>query len=167
MQTVVTPPPIAQTFPTVLPPTTKELRQLVAAGENRGWQRSLSEIVSELSRPLPIDYLSVKSLKGEKIIYLDLHTSVWILDYICPGWQVEFRESQISDRAIVTARLTLLCKEGSFSRESIGSELIDDQYFGGFMPDSESQAFRRACSRFGLGRYLYEKSVINALKKKM
>jgi hypothetical protein len=154
------------TTPSILPSTRRELRQLVAAGENRGWKRSLSVVTSELSRPLPDDYLSCKTLKGEKIIYVDVHTCAWILDYICPGWQVEFRESQISDRAIVTARLTLLCEEGTFSRESFGSDSTDDEYFGGFMADAESQAFRRACSRYGLTRYLYEKSVINTLKRR-
>jgi hypothetical protein len=153
-------------LPSVLPPTKKELRQAIANGANLGWKRSLSTVISELSRPLPDDYLSAKTLKGEKIIYVDVHTLSWILDYVAPGWQVEFRESQISDRAVVTARLTLLCEEGSFTRESFGSDSTDDQYFGGFMADSESQAFRRASSRFGLCRYLYEKSVINMLKKR-
>lgn len=159
--------PIPTILPSVLPATKKELRQAIANGANLGWKRSLLVIISELSRPLPDDYLSCKSLKGEKIIYVDVHTLTWILDYVTPGWQVEFRESQISDRAVVTARLTLLCEEGSFTRESFGSELTNDQYFGGFMPDCESQAFRRACSRFGLGRYLYEKSVINQLKNRL
>lgn len=161
MQTLI------QTAVSPLPPTKKELRQLVASGSNLGWKRSLVDITSELSRPLPNEYLSVKTLKGEKIIYIDVHTCVWILDYICPGWQVEFRESQISNSAIVTAKLTLLCEEGIFVRESIGSDTTNDEFFGGFMADSEAQAFRRACSRFGLGRYLYTKEVVNALKAKL
>jgi hypothetical protein len=70
------------TTPSILPPTKRELRQLVAAGENRGWKRSLSDVISELSRPLPLDYLSLKTLKGEKIIYVDVHTCAWILDLL-------------------------------------------------------------------------------------
>lgn len=66
----------------------------------------------------------------------------------------------------MTAKLTILAEEGFFVRESIGSDFIDDEYYGSFSSDSEAMAFRRVCSRFGLGRYLYNSEVIEALRRK-
>ncbi len=150
-----------------LPPTRRELRHALAKGQNQGWKRPFSEVLADLHKPVPDDYLSWKSLKGERIIYLEWHICNQILDYITPGWQIEIRENQISNRAVVTAKLSLLCDEGIFSRESTGSDDVDDEFFGGFMPDAESQAMRRAAARFGLGLYLYDKGVINSLKKRI
>ncbi len=64
------------------------------------------------------------------------------------------------------ASLTLLCEEGAITRVSLGSDDLADEYFGGPLPDAESQAFRRAAVRFGLGVYLYDKSIAEALKRR-
>lgn len=148
----------------VLPPTKRELRQMIAKGENLGWKRPFTQILANLHGQLPYDYLSVKELKGNKIIYLQWHTCNMILDFVAPGWGIKLRENQISDRAVVTAKITLMAEEGLFSRESTGSDDTADVNFGGFMPDAESQAMRRAAARFDLRLYLYDPAVINWLK---
>ena len=49
----------------------------------------------------------------------------------------------------------------------LGSDELGDQYFGGPLPDAESQAMKRAAARFGLGLYLYDKAIINSLKRRL
>lgn len=150
----------------ILPPTRSDLRRLLSHGVNLG-KRLFIDTIADLHKPLPDEYISSKSLKGEKILYLDWHTANMILDYVAPNWEISMDYGQIGDRGIVKAKITLHCEDGSFSRESIGSDNTEDEYFGGFMPDAESQAMRRAAARFGLGLYLYDKGVINAIKKRI
>jgi hypothetical protein len=85
---------------------------------------------------------------------------------VAPNWEVSLDYGQLGDRAIVKAKITLYCEEGCFSRESIRSDDIEDKYYGGFMPDAESQAMRRAAARFGLGLYLYDKAIAQQIKKR-
>jgi hypothetical protein len=150
----------------ILPPTRSDLRRLLSHGVNLG-KRLFIDTIADLHKPLPDEYISSKSLKGEKILYLDWHTANMILDYVAPNWEISMDYGQIGDRGIVKAKITLHCEDGSFSRESIGSDNTEDEYFGGFMPDAESQAMRRAAARFGLGLYLYDKAIINAIKKRI
>ena len=150
----------------ILPPTRSDLRRLLSHGVNLG-KRLFIDTIADLHKPLPDEYNSSKSLKGEKILYLDWHTANMILDYVAPNWEISMDYGQIGDRGIVKAKITLHCEDGSFSRESIGSDNTEDEYFGGFMPDAESQAMRRTAARFGLGLYLYDKAIINAIKKRI
>lgn len=152
----------------ILPETRSELRRLLTAGINLGWKRSLSVVIADLSKPLPDEFINwkdswSKGKKGNPIPYIKWSDANLILDYITPGWQIELRENQISDRAIVTAKITLLCEEGLFARESTGSDETTDNMFGGFMPDAESQAVRRAAAKFGLGLYLYDSAIVKFL----
>jgi hypothetical protein len=148
----------------VLPQTRSELRRLLASACHCGWARPLNEVISDLSKPLPFEMVSWFSKKGQDIPYIKWHDANMILDYIAPGWQVEIdHPGQVGDRVTTRATLSLLCAEGSFSRSSTGSDDLADDHFGGPVPDCESQAFRRAAARFGLGLYLYDKSVADAL----
>ncbi len=153
---------------TVLPATRTELRRLIAHGTNLGWKRSLTEVIADLSKPIPYELISWKPIfkKGKRdgeVPFISWTDCVLILEFITPGWTVTVRENQLGDRAVVSATITLLCAEGRFSRSSIGSENLEDENFGGPLPDAESQSFRRACTRFGLGLYLYDKKVVEYL----
>lgn len=150
----------------VLPATRSALRRAIATGQNRGWARPLAEIQADLCRPLPDDYISWFNKKGVWIPYLTWTDANLILDYVAPGWQCDISENQVGDRVVVKCSLTLLCAEGQISRCSLGSDGLDDDAYGGPLPDSESQAFRRAAVRFGLGIYLYDRSIIDALKRR-
>jgi hypothetical protein len=150
---------------TVLPATRSDLRKMLCHGVNLG-KRLFVDTIADLHKPIPDEYICSKSLKGEKIIFLDWHTTNMILDYVAPNWEVSLDYGQIGDRAIVKAKITLYCEDGCFSRESIGSDDTEDKYFGGFMPDAESQAMRRAAARFGLGLYLYDKAIAQQIKKR-
>lgn len=150
----------------ILPATRSELRRLLAQGINRGWKRPLSEIQADLIRPLPDDFISWFQKKSTWIPYLSWTDANLILDYVAPGWSCDIQENQIGDRATVKCSLTILSAEGTITRCSLGSDGLEDENFGGFLPDAESQAFRRAAVRFGLCTYLYDKDVVAALKRR-
>jgi hypothetical protein len=59
-------------------------------------------------------------------------------------------ESTISGKIVVTCRLTV---DGLGSHSGLGEEWADNENAG---TSAEAQAFKRACSCFGLGRYLYD-----------
>src|SRR5579862_7832683 len=56
----------------------------------------------------------------------------------------------ISGKIVVTCRLTI---DGLGSHSGLGEEWADNENAG---TAAEAQAFKRACSCFGLGRYLYD-----------
>src|SRR5271169_980445 len=59
-------------------------------------------------------------------------------------------ESIISGKIVVTCKLTI---NGLGSHSGLGEEWADNENAG---TAAEAQAFKRACSCFGLGRYLYD-----------
>ena len=59
-------------------------------------------------------------------------------------------ESTISGKIVVTCKLTI---DGLGSHSGLGEEWADNENAG---TSAEAQAFKRACSCFGLGRYLYD-----------
>ncbi len=150
----------------ILPATRSELRRLLAQGINRGWKRSLIEIQADLIRPLPDDFISWFQKRSTWIPYLTWTDANLILDYCAPGWSCDIQENQVGDRVVVKATLTLLCAEGQITRSSLGSDGLDDENFGGPLPDAESQAFRRSAVRFGLCACLYDREVVAALKRR-
>src|SRR5580704_1625242 len=56
----------------------------------------------------------------------------------------------ISGKIVVTCRVTI---DGMGSHSGLGEEWADNENAG---TSAEAQAFKRACSCFGLGRYLYD-----------
>lgn len=150
----------------ILPANRSELRRLLVQGKNRGWKRPLNEIQADLIRPLPDEFISWFKKAGNWIPYLSWSDANMILDYCAPGWSCDVSENQVGDRVVVKASLTLLCAEGRITRSSLGSDDLADENFGGPLPSSESQAFRRAAARFNLGLYLYDASVVAMLKRK-
>lgn len=156
----------SQKVESILPANRSELRRLLVQGQNRGWKRPLAQVTADLMRPLPDCFISWLKKSNNSIPYLTWTDANMILDYVSPGWSCDVTENQIGDRVVVKAKLTLLCEEGRISRCSLGSDDLADEHFGGPLPDAESQAFRRATVRFGLGVYLYDKSVVEALKRR-
>src|SRR5580700_3449798 len=59
-------------------------------------------------------------------------------------------EGTISGKIVVTCKLTI---DGLGSHSGLGEEWADNENAG---TSAEAQAFKRACSCFGLGRYLYD-----------
>jgi len=121
-------------------------------------QLSLSQIEEILSRPLPKSMLRTKTIKGNKITYLSWFDANRILSKYCPGWTWEITKFEISsDRVFLVGRLTIPTSEGNVYREASGTESLNCSSYGDPSSNAESMAFRRACAKFGLGLYLYDK----------
>ncbi len=112
-----------------------------------------SELIKRLSEPFPepLIYWRVGSVSRDKkraqaLPYADPRVYEDRLNGLCPGdWSVSFRpwgESRI------ICDLTV----HGVTRASTGEE--NDSFAPGMA--AEAQAFKRACSKFGLGRYLYD-----------
>jgi len=121
-------------------------------------QLSLSQIEEILSRPLPKSMLRTKTIKGNKITYLSWFDANRILSKYCVGWTWEIVNVQsTNDRIFLVGRLTIPTSEGNVYREASGTESLNCSSYGDPSSNSESMAFRRACAKFGLGLYLYDK----------
>lgn len=120
-------------------------------------KRSISEIIADLSRPRP-EYVKQKTLKGNRIDFLEWHSAVRILDECAPGWHSEVKQviSEAGKIAVVV-RICVPCAEGLVWREAIGNEDDDASGYGDPFSNAEAMAFKRAAAKFGVGLYLYSK----------
>lgn len=123
---------------------------------NQSQKRSIAEIVQILSRPLPAECLAARKQGGKVLTYIPWHVVNRILDKYCPGWEGRI-ESVITtqDRIFVVYSITIHAVDGSFTRTATGTELLACGSYGDPSSNAESQAFRRAAARFGLGLHLY------------
>lgn len=120
--------------------------------------RPLAEILADLARPLPNRFLSQRRQGGQQIPYLTWYHANKLMDYFTGGgWEgsVVNLHAQSND-VFVVYRITIHAQEGAFGREATGSERLDNNSWGEAIAKAESQAFRRACARWGLALYLYE-----------
>jgi hypothetical protein len=131
---------------------------------------SASDITQILSRPLPPKILETKKLGGAKITFISWKYLPIILDKYCRGWCWEIRNIVTTDdRLFLVGRLTIPTADGIIFREATGTEMLKEYKtdrvtgeviereiaYGDPSSNAESMAFRRACSKFGLGLYLY------------
>ena len=123
----------------------------------KGFRRPITEILADLSKPIPSKYLATRKQGGTTLTYLPWHICCKLLDRCCPGWDYSITNIHTtSDRIFITARLTIRAAEGDISREATGTELLDVK-FSDPSSKGESMALRRCAAKFGLARYLYEK----------
>ncbi len=118
--------------------------------------RSICEIIKDLSKPVAARHLQTKRQGGKDITFVSWYERVKYLDHFAPGWTNEIvRMDNIGGRLIITVRLSIPAKDGTFSREATGQEVEDKNTFGDSSSNAESMAFSRATAKFGLGLYLY------------
>jgi len=119
-------------------------------------QRSIVEIINDLSRPVAKRHLQFKKQGGKEITFVSWYDRVKYLDHFAPGWSNEIvRMDNIGGKLIITVRLSIPAKDGVFSREATGQESEDTDSWGDSSSNAESMAFSRATAKFGLGLYLY------------
>ena len=122
------------------------------------YRRTIREIISDLSGPIPDRFLKTKTLKGNVITFLPWHRAVKLLDWYAPGWCYEVRGvTPIGDQTVLTVRLIIPAAEGDIWREATGIEEDEVSGYGDTSSNAESMALRRAAAKFGLGLYLYDK----------
>lgn len=120
--------------------------------------RPLAEILADLARPLPSRFLSQRRQGGNTIPYLSWYNANKLMDYFCGGgWEGSVTSLSCTQTEVfVVYRVIIHSAEGAFGREATGSERLDNNSWGEAIAKAESQAFRRACARWGLALYLYE-----------
>lgn len=114
------------------------------------------EVTRELSEPFPNDLIKYRAgattrdkKKAMALPYVDPRDYERRLDEVAPGeWAVDF-EPWGQSRLI--CRLTIY----GVTRASTGEAEEDDRAVA-VGTAAEAQAFKRACSKFGLGRHLYD-----------
>lgn len=125
----------------------------------RPGERSLTEIVSDLHKPIPHRFISHRKQGGKELAYIAWYDAARLLDHYAPGWSYEITNREwVNGVYFVTVRIWMLAKEGQFYRESIGNETwAEGEHiaYGDVSSNAESMAFRRAAAKWGLGLHLY------------
>lgn len=115
---------------------------------------TLNDVHSKLCKPFARALVELKpgAVTGDKsralsMPFVDSRAYQTRLDRVVgpEGWSVEYRP--LSDRAVL-CRLTIL----GVTREDVGECNASDENAA---TSAVAQSFKRACSAFGLGRYLY------------
>lgn len=121
-------------------------------------QRSIQDIVADLSRPVADRHLATRKQGGNTLTYIPWHVAENYLDHYAAGWKKEIKEVfNIAGKVAMTVRITISTVEGDIHREATGYEDEVTNSFGDPFSNAESMALRRAAANFGLGRYLYQK----------
>jgi len=120
--------------------------------------RSIKEIIADLSKPLNKRHFKTRRQGGADLTYIEWHTAVKFLDHFAHGWSYHVRSIQLVGNLVtVIASISIPCAEGIVTREATGCEEADAKGYGDACSNAEAMALKRAASKFGLGRYLYEK----------
>src|SRR5262249_44851710 len=144
--------------------TPERLRELVAALEE---PFDVVEIKLRVTNTSQIGSRNGPRFRGQMLAYADpraytdrlndLFTpSGWTRDYSVQLVQNFERKERGSAERTITAKIVVTCKVtlyGFATHTGLGEEWADNDNAG---TAAEAQAFKRACSCFGLGRYLYD-----------
>lgn len=132
--------------------------KLVEPAQFKPYGRPLAEIIADLSKPLPDRFLSQRKQGGKTLTYVTWHDVNKLMDYFTGGgWEGSVANIHTTATEVyVVYKISIHALEGHVSREATGSEKLDNNTFGEAIAKAESQAFRRACARWGLGLYLYD-----------
>ncbi len=140
-------------------PIEEKPAEIAETPENRFEQRSIRDIVKDLSKPIAQKHLRKRKQGGKEIIYLAWHDAVKYLDHFAPGWCYEISSMEsVAGKLIMIVRLSIPSLEGVVYREATGFEEAELDSYGDPSSNAESMALRRAASKFGLGLYLYDQN---------
>lgn len=121
---------------------------------------TIAEIINRLKQPVAPELISSKKVKNTKIDYISWFDYCELLDNRVGlgNWQWEIKETTISDnRLFITGRLTIIGDDRSLSQDATGTEILNCSSYGDPSSNAEAMALRRACAKFGLARYLWDK----------
>lgn len=129
--------------------------ELEISENDEAYARPLSQILTDLRRPIPGHIVHTKQAGGRRIKYLTMQDTIAILDQYAPGWEGTITNIYSSrDRIYIAYRITIHAKEGKFSREATGSSTMEPNAQGDPSSSAESAALRNAAAKFGLALYL-------------
>lgn len=118
------------------------------------YRRTITEILADLSKPIPNKYLATRNQGGAILTYLPWFNCCKLLDRCAPGWQGEVKHLHTTSdglwpafdhRLFLTYRLSLYAQEGIFFREATGTELLKEEKalkadYGKTMRDEQGNA---------------------------
>jgi hypothetical protein len=127
--------------------------------------KTFDVVLAELAQPFDPEAVEFKAgattqdkARALALAYVDARAYQARLDAVASDWRNEYTREYAGDRVIVTCALTV----AGVTRQAIGESLQTSARHDGSTvieenaaTTAEAQAFKRACSAFGLGRYLY------------
>ena len=127
--------------------------------------KTFDAVLAELAQPFDPAAVEFKAgattqdkARALALAYVDSRVYQARLDAVTLDWRNEYTREYAGDRVIITCALTV----AGVTRQAIGESLQANARHDGSTvieenaaTSAEAQAFKRACSAFGLGRYLY------------
>jgi hypothetical protein len=130
-----------------------------------------SAVAEALAQPFAPEDHKTKRQGGQQITFVDVHRYKERLNAVVGphGWESAVRFDVVGGKLIATVRLTVL----GVTKENVGDEVEvpelnergNEKIIGSPATNSYAQAFKRACSDFGLGDYLYDEKKRDAAKR--
>lgn len=118
----------------------------------------INEILKNLRRPIAPQFISQKTLKGNRIDYVAWYDLCDLLDDLCDSWEWEIKDvQQVGENLTLIGSLTIHGEDKSVTRMATGIEELTCSSYGDPSSNAEAMALRRACAKFGLGRDLWRK----------
>ncbi|XP_057794779.1 DNA repair RAD52-like protein 2, chloroplastic [Salvia miltiorrhiza] len=116
--------------------------------------RPLAEILRDLNKRIPDNIIKTND---DHSTFIPWYQANRMLSFYAPGWCGEIRDVIFSENGSVTVvyRVTVRGSDGEAHRESTGTVSPGNGDIVDPVAAAEQIAFCRACSRFGLGLYLY------------
>lgn len=133
---------------------------------------TLAEIIQRLKDPVSQSLISQKKVGNSTIDYISWFDYCDLLDErVGLGqWQWEVIQMFTSEnnkmvngnltpdnRLFITGKLTIFADDRTLSQMATGTEVLSCSSYGDPSSNAESMALRRACAKFGLARYLWDK----------
>lgn len=122
--------------------------------------KAFDALLAELAKPFDPAVVEFKpgaiAKSGDRALalaYVDARAYETRLDEADPGWSNAYLREYPEGRVVVTCTLTV----GGVTRQAIGECLVVTANGAeeNAATSAEAQAFKRACAKFSLGRYLY------------
>ena len=125
------------------------IQEIQGASES-GPLRSITEIISDLSKPVNPQRLRQRTQGGKTLDYLPWFQAVRYLDRYAAGWSYEIRTvNQVGENLVMTVRITIPTVEGLIFREASALEPLKGNGFGDCATNCESAALRSCLKSFG------------------
>lgn len=127
----------------------------------------IAEILMRLQQPIPRELLRQKDSwqKGKKskpITYISWFDTCNLLDERCGlgnwSWAID-NVITTENRLIVYGTVNIYGEDRQLSMGATGTEELNCSSFGDPSSNAEAMAFKRACAKFGLARYIYDKEL--------
>ncbi|BAQ67097.1 hypothetical protein [Geminocystis sp. NIES-3709] len=125
----------------------------------------IAEILLKLKQPIPSSILRkkdsfIKGKKGKPITYISWFDTCNLLDERAGLWSWHIDNViHTETRLIVYGTLTIIAEDKELSMSATGTEELNCSTYGDPSSNAEAMAFKRACAKFGLARYLYDKEL--------